>query len=68
MKDKPGLPEAKWAALRLIALPEKYEDFTTEQKEFMKSNIIGELLDGKWPEAMRFTGGITQWKKKLTNQ
>jgi len=43
------LADARMAAMRLILLPEKYEDFTKEDREFMRSDIVGELLNGEWP-------------------
>jgi transposase len=49
------LADARMAAMRLILLPEKYEDFTKEDREFMRSDIVGELLNGEWPTVLAFT-------------
>ena len=42
---RPGLPEAQWAALRLLLLPECKEALTDDERAFLRS-----VVDGKWPE------------------
>lgn len=55
---KPGLADAQWATLRLILLPENYADLTNEQKDFLRTDIVRQLLAGEWPGVLTFSGGI----------
>jgi|HubBroStandDraft_6_1064221.scaffolds.fasta_scaffold2254956_2 hypothetical protein len=51
---KHTLADAHEAALRLVLLPD--EDALTESDlDFLRSDLVGELLEGKWPEAFRWT-------------
>ena len=46
---------AKRAAVELMLLPKNYEDLTPAQLEFLRSDLVGQILDGAWPEAMTFS-------------
>ncbi|PYJ46857.1 MAG: hypothetical protein DME50_13125 [Verrucomicrobia bacterium] len=55
MKPKPHtLADAHEAALRLILLPDD-PDLTTADLDFLRSDLVGELLEGRWPRAFRWT-------------
>ena len=50
MKNKkPNLADAKLAVVRLLLLPEDYNDLTKEEIEFLRSDLVGEILSGQWP-------------------
>lgn len=54
-EPKPNLADARMAALRLILLPDKYEDLTESDRSFLRSGIVGDLLDGRWPTVFSWT-------------
>jgi len=51
---KHTLADAHEAALRLLLLPGE-DAMTKSDLEFLCSDLVGEILEGKWPEAFRWT-------------
>ena len=49
------LDDAQLAAAKLFLLPDDDSKFTKADWEFLRSDLVGELLDGKWPQAFRWT-------------
>ena len=51
---KPTLADAQLAALKLLLLPDDEGRLTASDKEFLRSDLVGELLYGKWPTVLRW--------------
>lgn len=60
-KKRPNLADARMAALRLILLPGKYEELTAEHREFLRSDLVGELLEGEWKGVFAWIGRGLKW-------
>jgi len=54
-KKTPTLADARSAALRLLLLPDDDNELTQADLEFLRSDLVGELLEGRWPQAFRWT-------------
>jgi hypothetical protein len=46
--------DAREAALRLLLLPDSDDELTQADLEFLRSDLVGDLLSGKWPQAFRW--------------
>ena len=57
MKTKrPNLADARLAVVKLLLLPEAYDDLTETDLEFLRSDLVGQILNGKWPTVLRWKG------------
>ena len=52
---KHTLAAARSAALRLLLLPDDDSALTESDLDFLRSDLVGELLSGRWPTAFRWT-------------
>ena len=60
---KPNLADAQLAALKLLLLPDDDDRLTESDLEFLRSDLVGDLLSGKWPTVLRWTS----YGKEKTN-
>ena len=60
-KKKHTLEEASVAAAKLFLLPSDEARLTEEDFEFLRSDLVGELLEGRWPTVFRLD---KLWKAK----
>jgi len=49
------LADAQEAAARLFLLPDDDSKMTESDLDFLRSDLVGELLAGKWPTVFRWT-------------
>jgi hypothetical protein len=54
-RNKSDLADARLATLRLLLLPDDYSDLTPSDRAFLRSDIVGELLHGRWPTVFKWS-------------
>jgi len=63
-KRKHTLADAQEAAARLILLPNNESKMSEADLDFLRSDLVGELLEGKYAHVFDYVRGITrnsQW-------
>jgi hypothetical protein len=54
-KKTPILADARLAAMKLLLLPEGYNALTESDLDFLRSDLVGDLLAGRWPTVFKWT-------------
>jgi hypothetical protein len=50
---KPNLAEIRLATMKLLLLPDE-EDMSEADWEFMRSDLVGEILEGRYPHVFQW--------------